>query len=110
MAEYRDIRPTITKLLPKLVEEIGPRKVVLFGSYVHGEPDGDSDIDLLIIADMQEDFFRRLAKVRRAISGLHRGIPLDAIVLTPEEVEERVKAGDTFIKEALEWGEVLYAA
>ena len=100
----------ITNLVTRLAEEIGPQKVILFGSYAYGEADGDSDVDLLIIADMPEDFFRRLAKVRKVLSGLHRGIPLDTIVLTPREVEERIEAGDQFIKEALERGEVLYAA
>jgi predicted nucleotidyltransferase len=69
----------------------------------------DSDIDLLIIKDSPENFFERLTKVRQAVSGLHKGIPFDPIVLTPGEVEARLRAGDQLIGEILEKGQVLYA-
>lgn len=110
MALSADVQPLIMNLVRRLVEEVAPCKIVLFGSYALGEPERDSDIDLLIIADTREDFFTRVIRARRAVSGLHPGIPLDLIVLTPQEVEERLSAGDQFIAEALERGVTLYAA
>jgi predicted nucleotidyltransferase len=84
--------------------------VILFGSHAHETAHSDSDIDLLIIKETPESFFDRVATVRQAVSGFHKGIPFDPLLLTPSEVQARVKAGDQFIAEILERGEVLYAA
>jgi predicted nucleotidyltransferase len=100
---------TVQLLVKRLVAEYAPQKVVLFGSWAYGTPDRDSDIDLLIIKDTSDSFFDRLARVREAVSGVHKGIPLDPLVLTPQELEARLRAGDQFIAEILKRGRVLYA-
>jgi uncharacterized protein len=93
----------------KLVAEYAPEKVVLFGSHAYGVSHRDSDIDLLIIKNTQENFFNRLTRVRQVVSGMHKGVPFDPIVLTPSEVEARLKGGDQFSEEILEKGQVFYA-
>ena len=105
-----DVEGPAQKVVDKLVSTYSPQKVILFGSYAYGTPDKDSDIDLLIIKDTHERFFDRLTAVRKAVAGTHRGVPIDPLVLTPEEVEERIQAGDQFIGEILEKGRVVYAA
>ena len=106
----RKLDPTIMRLVQRLVEEVMPEKVILFGSHVEGITTTDSDIDLLIAADMEGDFFQRQVKVREALSGLHRSIPLDPIVLTPGEVESSLASGNQFIIDIVENGTVLHAA
>lgn len=103
-------RETILLVVERLVAEYAPQKVILLGSHTRETAHRDSDIDLLIIKDTQESFVGRMAAVRQAVSGTHKGIPFDPLVLTPSEVQARVKAGDQFIAEILERGEVLYAA
>ncbi|OGP27212.1 MAG: hypothetical protein A2038_04665 [Deltaproteobacteria bacterium GWA2_57_13] len=103
-------RAVIKKLVQRLVAGYAPEKIILFGSYAYGRPDADSDIDLLIIKATRERFFDRLDTVRRVTTGTHPHIPFEPIVLTPKEVERRVKAGDQFLSEILQKGEVLYAA
>jgi len=83
---------------------------LLFGSYAHGEPDEDSDIDLLIIKETPERFLDRLDRVRQSAVGTHPRIPFEPIVLTPGELEEGLRAGNQFIAEIMQRGEVLYAA
>ncbi len=104
------IRMVIQEIVRRLIAEYSPQKVILFGSYAHGNPDEDSDIDLLIIKQTSERFLDRLDTVRRVVTGSHRGIPFEPIVLTPEEVDQRLKIGDKFIAEIIEKGKVLYAA
>lgn len=104
------IQAVIREIVRKLVEEYAPQKIILFGSYAYGQPDEDSDIDLLIIKPTPERFLDRMERVEQLVAGMHRHIPFEPLVLTPEEVAERVKAGDQFIVEILEKGEVLYAA
>ena len=100
----------IREIVQSLVTGYTPEKIILFGSYAYGEPNADSDIDLLIIKETQERFFERLNTVRRVATGTHRHIPFEPIVLTPQEVEQRLQAGDQFIDEILQKGAVLYAA
>jgi predicted nucleotidyltransferase len=104
------IRTVIGQIVRRLVEHYEPQRIILFGSYAHGEPDEDSDIDLLIIKETAERFVERMDTVRRLATGTHPRIPFEPIVLTPDEVEQRLKAGDQFIAEIIEKGEVLHAA
>ena len=100
----------IDRIVKKIVADLSPKQIVLFGSHATGEPGPDSDIDLLVVRETSEDFYRRMATVRRTVSGLHPRIPLGPIVLTPSEIEDRLKRGDQFIEGILKRGKVLYAA
>jgi predicted nucleotidyltransferase len=104
------IREAIEAIVARLVAHYAPQKIILFGSYAHGQPDEDSDIDLLIIKDTSERFLDRMTTVRRVTQDTHRHIPFDPLVLTPAELEERLRIGDQFIGEIIEKGQVLYAA
>lgn len=101
-------RNTILGIVDKIRQEYQPDKIILFGSYAYGHPHRDSDIDLLIIKDTQERFIDRLFNVTKIASDPGRLTPLEVIVLTPEEIRERLQIGDQFISEALGKGEVLY--
>lgn len=103
-------REIIDRIVQKIVSEYAPQKIILFGSYAYGKPSPDSDIDLLIIKDTTERFIDRWVTVRRILSDPKRAIPLETIVLTPREVEQRLQVGDQFIAEILENGQVLYGA
>ncbi len=99
----------IEKMVKRLVEAYRPEKVILFGSYAYGQPHADSDLDFLIIKKTSEGFINRLFHVRQLVSDPQRSIPFQPIVLTPEELEERLAIGDQFIEEIVTKGEVLYS-
>jgi uncharacterized protein len=100
----------IDQIVSQVIEHYRPEKVILFGSYAYGHPDPDSDLDLLIIKNTSERFIDRWINVRRIVSNSKRSIPFEPIVLTPDEVEERLAIGDQFIKEIVTKGEILFAA
>lgn len=100
----QDVSERIKEISARLKKEYHAEKVILYGSYARGEATEDSDIDLFIIAPTIERFFERMATVVGTVRDLRRGLPLSPIVLTPKEVEERMKRGDQFIKEILEEG------
>jgi predicted nucleotidyltransferase len=112
-----DIRPTgfppVSETLPKAIErivsELDPEKMILFGSYAYGNPTPDSDVDLLVIMETNG----RNKETYRAVSKLlyPREFPVDMIVKTPKEVEDALKGGVDnafFIREILKKGKVLY--
>ena len=110
MTNSQDIKTVIQRMLQKLITEYAPRKVVLFGSHAYGTPRPDSDIDLLIIKETSERFIERWVTVQRILTGTHRALPVETLVVTPQEIETRLAIGDQFLAEILEKGEVLYAA
>lgn len=103
--------PGVVKgIVQKLVREYAPEKVILFGSRAYGRPRRDSDIDVLVIKDTSESFIERLVTVRCILSDPQRKVGLEVLVLTPQEVSERLARGDQFVAEIVEKGKVLYAA
>jgi len=105
----QEARQAISRIVEKIITDYAPQKVILFGSYAYGDPNLDSDIDMLIIKETSERFLDRWMMIHRIITGLHRSLPVEPLVLTPQEVENRLAVGDQFIVEILEKGKVLYA-
>lgn len=98
----------IRQLSHALEKRYAPERIVLFGSFAMGNPHAESDIDLLIVKKTSQSFHKRLATVRRIVSPLRGGVPFDPIVVTPEELDSRLKMGDQFFAGILQSGKVLY--
>ena len=110
MKIHEAAKTELNKILKWVIDAYQPEKIILFGSYAYGQPDADSDLDLLIIKKTSERFIERWINVRQIVSDPERSIPFEPIVLTPDEVQERLAAGDQFVEEIIKKGEVLYAA
>ncbi|MBI2304902.1 MAG: nucleotidyltransferase domain-containing protein [Chloroflexi bacterium] len=104
----QEVQEELERIVWRIVDGYGPQKVILFGSYAYGEPHPDSDLDLLIIKETPERFMDRWVAIRRLLSDPHRHIPLETLVLTPQEVQERQARSDQFVEEILTKGWVLY--
>jgi uncharacterized protein len=94
----------IQLLADRIAEEISPRRIILFGSYAHGTPGPDSDVDLLVITDRPEGNDASL-KLRRKVE---YSFPLDLIVCDADRLTHRIEAGDYFLQDAVQFGKVLY--
>jgi predicted nucleotidyltransferase len=97
----------ISKIVKKIKEEYQPEKIILFGSYAYGKPAKNSDIDLLIIKESNKRRIDRFCEVRKIIRNI-KGISIQPVVLTKDELNKRIKMGDDFIKEILAEGKVLH--
>jgi len=105
----RDIQSILEQIVEILVREYRPEQIVLFGSYAHGQPDEESDIDLLIVKETARPFYKRLLEIRQIVSETRRGFPFDPIVFTPQEFRERLEHNDRFLREIMTEGQVIYA-
>ncbi len=105
-----DIAPLLAWIVERLRTEYAPQKIILFGSYAYGTPQHDSDIDLLIIKETRDRFLDRWVDVQRILLNSQRYVPLETLIMTPQEVTHRLKRGDQFLAEILEKGRALYAA
>jgi predicted nucleotidyltransferase len=92
--------------LQRIIAQLNPEKIILFGSYAYGVPTPDSDVDLLIILKTTASAKDRYLVVSNLL--YPRLFPVDILVKTPQEIEQALKRGDFFIKELLSKGHVLY--
>lgn len=102
-----EIFSRLKKIAERLKKEYKAERVILFGSYATGDATEDSDIDLFIIAPTSERFFQRMATALKLIRDLKKGIPIELIVLTSDEVKERIEIGDQFVEQIIEEGIIL---
>jgi len=97
----------ILRISEQIRKEFTPQKIILFGSYSWGTPDSDSDVDLLVVAPFEGKPWRFAVEIRNRIKP---DIPLDLLVRTPEQLQERLAHHDMFLTEIITRGTVLYEA
>ncbi len=107
--ERRNYRPEdLSDKLAPIIDAIRsvyePERIILFGSAAEG---GQwHDLDLLVVAKTEDRFFERLKKIALA---LDTWTPTDILVLTPDELEVRIKENRFFlVDEILKKGRIVY--
>ena len=95
----------IESLSERIAKEFRPDRIILFGSYAYGEPTEDSDVDILVVMPFAGKPVRKAIEIRARINA---HIPLDLIVRTSQQVEERIAMNDWFMREIVEKGRTLY--
>ena len=97
---------TIEHVIRTIVDGVSPERIILFGSHADGTADEDSDLDLLVIADMQGAPPRRAARVYALFDPYP--CPMDILVYTPAEVKRYRNWASLVLSKALAEGKVLY--
>ena len=85
-----------------------PQRIILFGSHAYGEPNEDSDVDVLVVLPKTRRV-RRDEDVRIRLQA-RASFPVDMLVRGETEVERRVREQDTFMLDVTEKGRVMYEA
>ncbi|MFQ6107209.1 MAG: nucleotidyltransferase domain-containing protein [Thermoplasmata archaeon] len=91
--------------LPRIVREIKPAKVFLFGSRATGHAREESDLDIIVISEHFKGvrFLRRMEMLLR-IARFPKHV--DYLCYTPEEFE-RIKSSSSLIESAIQqWVEL----
>src|SRR5438093_11204003 len=94
----------IRRFARHVAERFEPDKIILFGSHAYGTPHADSDVDILVIMPARNQIDQAL-RIDRA---LDPPFPLDLIVRTPRNMKWRLEEGDSFLREIVSRGKVLY--
>lgn len=97
----------IQKILKIIVEKYKPEKIILFGSYAYGYPSKDSDLDLLIVKDINLPRYKRAREIRKYLWGI-TDIPKDIIVYTQKEIDDWAEVKEAFITNIVKNGKILY--
>ena len=92
-------------IINRIVETVRPEKIILFGSAARGEMGPNSDVDLLIIR--KGGHSRKLVgQIYRKLHGV--GAAVDAVMVSPADVERYKDSHALVIKPALAEGRVVY--
>jgi predicted nucleotidyltransferase len=72
MLDKREVREIATKYMDRVRQVYKPKQVIIFGSFVNGNPNADSDIDIAVVFDKVEgdwlETWGRLIGLREGIS------------------------------------------
>jgi predicted nucleotidyltransferase len=91
-----------------VAREFRPLKIVLFGSYAYGTPNDDSDVDLMVILPKDNSGRRNSERALAIRKKIPKPFPLDLVVRDPEDIAWRLEEGDSFLKDVLTKGRLLY--
>ena len=94
----------IRRFARQVAERFQPEKIILFGSYAYGTPHADSDVDILVVMPARN----QIDQAVRIDEAIDASFPLDLIVRTPKNVASRLKEGDSFLRDIITRGKVLY--
>lgn len=100
-------QPTLDEVVRRIVEVAQPERIILFGSGARGEMGPHSDLDLLIVKD-GVDALDLMGHIYRNLRGV--GAAVDAIVVSPRDMERYRNSHALVIKPALQEGKVVYQA
>jgi predicted nucleotidyltransferase len=93
----------------ELLREAGnPVRIILYGSYGHGTPHEDSDLDFLVVMPVVLNRRMEMVRLRRVLSPLR--IPVNLLVVSDKVFREWSDTPGNIFYEAAREGRVLYEA
>jgi predicted nucleotidyltransferase len=98
---------SIHEVAEKIAHIYRPHQIILFGSYAYGTPTANSDVDLLVILVGEGRGTRKAVEI---LNTVNPRFPVDLLVRTPEQLQQRLAWNDFFLQEILTRGKVLYEA
>ena len=102
----QEVMKAIEAMKDKIIEQFHPMKIILFGSYARGTFAVDSDVDLLVVMEVNGSKRRTAAAIDLALAD--RSLSLDLVVVTPDEFESFQNVTGHFLCPAVREGKVLY--
>ncbi|MDO6353825.1 nucleotidyltransferase domain-containing protein [Caloramator sp. CAR-1] len=97
----------INLIKEKLITNINPKAIILFGSVARNEGNENSDIDLLVVwDDIETNVAKRRIKLRKIIGFIDK--PLDILTCSSKELEEALKENNSFTSRIIKEGKIIY--
>jgi len=101
-----EIMEALHAMVDRIVSVFQPEKVILFGSLSRGDAGADSDIDLLVITEVNGSRRQMAVEMRMTISDI--SVPKDIVILTPGEMDAYQDVVGHIAYTASREGKVLY--
>ncbi|MCL2712854.1 MAG: nucleotidyltransferase domain-containing protein [Methanomassiliicoccaceae archaeon] len=96
----------VDNIVKRIVSDFDPHMVVIFGSVANRTAKEGSDLDLFVVMDTELTYYRRAPAILRKL--LDVPIPMDILVVTPEEYETNKNNEASFMFDILRTGVIIY--
>jgi len=106
MTEITELDPQVEQMVRRIVERFDPDCVILFGSRARGTARSDSDVDLLVVLHVEGSVRQKAVEIGVALAD--RTVPLDLIVVTPEQLEAGRDRLGSILRAAVREGRVVH--
>src|SRR5437016_1473546 len=107
-APLPDDDPVLAELVRRLVAELQPERIYLFGSRARGDAHADSDYDLLLVVrERSGPGLAMEGRARQAIAGLN--VAVDVVIMTAEYFDWMLGAAASLPATVQREGRLLYA-
>ena len=103
MLDKNEIRRIADDYVNEVLKTLKPKSIILFGSYVNGVPDEESDIDIAIVF---EDFDGNWLETAAFLCSLKRLVSIHIEPHMMDETSDRVG----FLAHIKKTGEIIYAS
>lgn len=103
---------TVIQQLVDRIKQFDPEKIILFGSYAYGTPSEDSDVDLFVVKNVTRGEIRGLRlSIRTHLRDIiySQKVPVDLLLDNQENINERIKLGDSIYTDIMKNGRTVYA-
>lgn len=102
----KNLLAELEKMIPIIIKEYRPEKIILFGSMAAGNVKTASDLDLVLIKKTGK---RPIDRQKELLKIVQPGIATDFFIYTPAEFEKGLKEKPHFFEtEIMQNGKVLY--
>ena len=99
------LKQELNSFIDGVKKNIPVSKVIVFGSYATGNVKEDSDLDIVLIAETKDNFWKRLKAISKHYSNK---VGMDVLFYTPQEFNDLADKRVFFKKEIVEKGLVVY--
>ena len=97
----------LARMTEAIVHAVKPRQIILFGSGARGELRAESDVDLLVVTnDDNQNNIDTTSAIYTALPS--KRLPTDILVVTPQQITLNWNNPGCAIRPAVEEGRVLY--
>ena len=101
-----EIMYALDQMVQRIVERFHPDRIILFGSHAKGKASNDSDLDLLVVMSVEGSRRSKANEIDLALAD--RIVPVDVIVVTPDQFERQRDVMGTIVREAVREGKTVY--
>lgn len=98
----------VERIVERIVDGFSPQMIIIFGSVAAHTAGSDSDVDILVVMETDDDTIMRGVPVRMAVHDI--SVDKDIIVITPDEYIAGKDDEYSFINEIVKTGYVAYEA
>ncbi|MDC7235234.1 MAG: nucleotidyltransferase domain-containing protein [Spirochaetales bacterium] len=108
MVVHKQNDPTLNRIVDIIVKTVSPSKIILFGSRARGDSSENSDYDIFILKDSNENERKITTRLYRQFYEEHIDKDIDLVAASSEKMKKNIATTGFIYKNINEEGIILY--